>query len=125
MEKENCKKNKTTNKGMIRITYEFPVELLDKVPMPEDSTVTQKVALSMALACLHTMGEGREILLSSDDNADVEMLLIEFGPSMFCQAANRLLNDYEEEARAAKEAILSLYHKKYQRLTRKNNEGDN
>lgn len=124
MEKENCKKNKTTNKGMIRITYEFPVELLDKVPLPEGSTPSQEWALASAIGALKIMGEGREILLSSE-KPHVEEFLLHISPTLCCQAATKILHDYKEEAREAKVAILSCALDIGQRLTRQNNEGDN
>lgn len=121
MEKENCKKNKTMNKGKIRITYEFPVELLDKVPLPEGSTPSQEGALASAIGALKIMGEGREILLSSEKPL-VEEFLLYISPTLCCQAATKILHDYKEEAAAASAAILSYANDIFQQLS---NEGDN
>jgi hypothetical protein len=113
------------NKGKIKVTYEVPVELLDKVPLPEGSTIEQALALSTSIGVMKAMGEGREILLSGDDSASVKELLRYILPTLCVQAANKLLNEYEEEAREAKAAILSYARDIRQRLTRQNNEGDN
>lgn len=112
------------NKGKIRVVFEFPVELLDKVPLPEGSTPSQEWALASAIGALKIMGEGREILLSSE-KPHVEEFLLYISPALCCQAAAKLLHDYKEEAREAKAAILSCALDICQRLTRQNNEGDN
>lgn len=112
------------NKDKIRVVFEFPVELLDKIQLPEHSTPDQAKALAVSMGLLKSIGTEREIILSSEDS-NTEELLVYMGPTICVQAANRLLNDYEEGVKAAKSAILSLSRKTYQQLTRKNNEGDN
>ena len=112
------------NKGKIKVTFEFPVELLDKVPLPEGSTPSQEGALASAIGALKIMGEGREILLSSE-KPHVEEFLLHISPTLCCQAAAKLLHDYKEEAAETSAAILSYARDIVQQLTRKNNEGDN
>ena len=112
------------NKGKIKVVFEFPVEFLDKVPLPEGSTPSQEWALASAIGALKIMGEGREILLSSE-KPPVEEFLLHISPTLCCQAATKLLHDYKEEAAATSAAILSYARDIFQRLKQQDNEGDN
>lgn len=112
------------NKGKIRVTFEFPVEFLDKIQLPEHSTPNQAKALAVSMGLLKSIGTEREIILSSEDSY-TEELLVYMGPTICVQAAHRIVTEDTELAQQAADKMQDVVRDTYQRYKiQQDNEGD-